>query len=123
MKTLGFSVQRQCDGLYTDVGETPRCLAVLEVVQWFDVAVDDEDEVKRRLPAVISAWENAALALGWRRQHGVGSHHVSRPGDPEMVLVVPSTRVWVSCGACSKVMRLGLEGALGIDALAHGLDE
>ena len=126
--TSTISLQRQCDGIYADIGETPRCDAVLVMAVTLNVLLDDEQRW-HFLPKAIDAWERAGTALGWFRQHGVGHHETVNQGAClDITLVIPSTRVWVSCPACSEKMKLGcaryhssscacLGGPRGMDAI------
>lgn len=111
-------VTRQCDGIYSDIGETPRCNAAVALTCEY-LTVHTEDDRRRQTTDTVNAWEAAATTLGWFRLHGVGTHDIRRDTDAvDGTLVIPSTRVWVSCPACSaqmKLQRIRCVGGVGID--------
>lgn len=96
---MKLSIQRQCDGLAE--GRT-------ECDERLEISMTVPDPVNRETSKQwTDTWEQLAANIGWRRTGGPGQTYM---GENLMIggtqYVIPSTRCWVVCPDCAKLMRL-----------------
>ncbi len=104
---MRLSIQRQCDG---PDPKSPR----LTCEERLEITTSVPDPVNRETSKQwTDTWEQLATNIGWRRTGGPGQTYAGGLIVGDTQYAIPSTRCWVVCPRCAKLM--GLTGT-GFDA-------